>query len=94
MKKILIAATLALVSSNCLASEETGKYEQGDCIMASDTNYSWFGEYAKVEAYSRIKGFAGPQYILYFPTYKANAVVFGTEIEAHTIKVGKNYCQE
>lgn len=49
--------------------------------MASDTNYSWFGEFAKVEAYSRIKGFAGPQYILYFPTYKANAVVLDQKLK-------------
>lgn len=94
MKKVLITALLALASTTCLASDETGKYEQGDCIMAKDTSYTWFGEFAKVEAYSRIKGFAGPQYILYFPTYKANAVVFSPEIEGHTIKVAKNLCRE
>ncbi|MDA8479829.1 hypothetical protein NNO04_14100 [Citrobacter sp. Awk 4] len=93
MKKVIITAALILSSAGCFASDEDGKYEQGDCIMANDTSYSWFGEFAKVEAYSRIKGFAGPQYILYFPSYKASAVVFGPEIEDHTIKVGNNYCQ-
>ena len=94
MKKVFIATLLALASYNCVASDETGKYEQGDCITAIDTSYTWFGEFAKVEAYSRIKGFAGPQYILYFPTYKANAVVFGPEIEGHTMKVPKSLCRE
>ena len=93
MKNLMIAGSLLLLSVNCSASTEKGKYDQGDCIMANDSNYSWFGEFAKVEAYSRIKGFAGPQYILFFPTYKADAVLFGPEIEQHTIKVGNNLCQ-
>ena len=94
MKKVIIASILALASTSCMAADETGKYEQGDCITAIDTSYTWFGEFAKVEAYSRIKGFAGPQYILYFPTYKANAVVFGPEIEGHTMQGPNSFCQK
>ncbi|HCR2176304.1 TPA: hypothetical protein OND91_004216 [Enterobacter roggenkampii] len=93
MKSLIISTSLLLISAGCLASDETGKYEQGDCITATDTGYSWFGEFAKVEAYSRIKGFAGPQYILYFPTYKADAVVFDPKIEGHTIKVANSLCR-
>lgn len=93
MKNLLVTTSLLFISASGLASDEKGKYEQGDCITATDTGYSWFGEFAKVEAYSRIKGFAGPLYILYFPTYKADAVVFDPQIEGHTIKVANSLCR-
>jgi hypothetical protein len=60
MKNLIVATSLLLISASGLASDEKGKYEQGDCITATDTGYSWFGEFAKVEAYSRIKGICWP----------------------------------
>ncbi|UAT36076.1 hypothetical protein KYD87_04385 [Escherichia fergusonii] len=95
MKAIQITLILLLCSTitACFASDSEGKYVQGDCITANDSSYTWFGEVAKVEAYTYITGFSGPKYILYFPYYKADSVVFEPEIENHTIKVPSRYCQ-
>ena len=39
------------------------KYQPGDFITPTKPTYSWYGEYAKVEAYSSVDGFSGKNYI-------------------------------
>lgn len=90
---ILIVAIFQSVMSYA-ADIPKGKYQQGDCIRGADPSYSWDGQFAKVEAYSYISGFIGPNYILYFPNYKANSVIFSPDIEKSTIKVDSVYCQK
>ena len=64
------------------------KYEYGDCITPTDLTYSWYGEYAKVEALViKSKGNAGRSYVLWFPEYKSDNSLFMKEIELDTKKV-------
>ena len=65
------------------------KYEYGDCITPTDSTYSWYGEYAKVEAFViKSKGHKGSSYVLWFPEYKSSDVLFMKSfIEADTKKV-------
>ncbi|EID0695623.1 TPA: hypothetical protein ACMDT1_003447 [Vibrio parahaemolyticus] len=69
------------------------KYQRGDCITPTKPTYSWYGEYAKVEAYSSVDGFSGKNYILLFPNYLASAAVFSSNIEKDTKKVSSEKCQ-
>lgn len=65
-------STVALLLCLPLMSHASEKqhYKLGDCIIATDPDYSWFGKVAKVEAYSEIDGMpSGKHYILAFPTY-------------------------
>jgi len=64
------------------------KYEYGDCITPTDSTYSWYGEYAKVESFViESKGNEGRSYVLWFPEYKSNRSLFRKEIESGTKKV-------
>ena len=68
------------------------KYKRGDCITPNKSSYSWYGEFAKVEAYSAIEGFSGKNYILLFPNYLSSAVIFSAKIERDTQKVSSDKC--
>lgn len=73
-------------------AQASQKYVQGDCITPTTQTYSWYGKYARVEAYSKMEGFSGTNYILAFPKSVSNSVIFGQEIENHTKKVDKDLC--
>jgi len=70
------------------------KYKATDCITPITNNYSWFGKYARVEAFSKIEGFPKKNYILSFPTSISNSVIFGQEIENNTKRVNQNFCTQ
>ena len=65
------------------------KYEYGDCITPTDPNASWYGEYAKVDAFViKAKNIKGSAYALLFPEYDNGDVLFQKSyIEANTKKV-------
>jgi hypothetical protein len=77
-----------------LANANPGsKYAKGDCITPVDNDYSWYGKYARVEAFSRIDGVSEkPVYVLAFPKSASNSVIFEQSIETHTHKVEKGLC--
>jgi len=74
------------------ASDEQ-KYKAGDCITPTDKMYSWYGQYARVEAYSTIDGYSGKKYILTFPKYISNSSIFDQGIEGVTIKADNENCK-
>lgn len=88
MKRLLVFSCLFLVS----CSAEQSKYRVGDCLTPTDTGYSWYGEHAKVEAYSKIEGFSGKNYILAFPKSISNSAIFSKEIESHTRTANRELC--
>jgi hypothetical protein len=83
------------VVSQISKASEAPKYKNGDCITPTDNSYSWYGKYARVEAFSKIEGYsgAGEQYILLFPNNYINSVIFTQEIELYTKSVNKTKCQ-
>ena len=89
---ILILIPLLIILSGF--SYEKPKYIRGDCITPIDPKYSWFGEYAKVEFYSSIDEFPDKKYILLFPNFRSNSVVFSKSIEVKTKKVDKHLCNK
>ena len=97
-KKITTVLTLSLLLGNGVAvtadaSVEVMPYQRGDCITAIDPSYSWFGKFARIEAYSSLEPFRGKNYVLLFYGYQTRAVIFDRSIEAHTVKVDNRYCE-
>jgi len=89
--KTLLFIGLAGVAS-CTPSDE-GKYKRGDCITPTDPLYSWHGEYALVDAYSRIEGFGKEKrYILTFPRSGSGTSIYDKDIELKTLKVSIELC--
>lgn len=88
MKRIL-ALTLILGFMGCSEMVDPPKYEYGDCITPTDPTYTWYGEYAKVEAFvvEGIKGYQSNAYVLNFPNYLTTRNLFIKEIESDTKKV-------
>jgi len=74
-------------------AENEHKYLRGDCITPITQNYSWYGKYARVEAFSKVDEYPGTNYILAFPSSISNSVIFSQEIEKHTQKVHSDYCR-
>ena len=89
-KSILILIPLLIILTGF--SDDKPKYIRGDCITPIDPWYSWFSEFAKVEFYTSIDGISGKKYILVFPNYQSNSVVFSKSIEEKTKKVDKYLC--
>ena len=93
MKKIL-ALLLLFGIIGCSEVLDPPKYKRGDCITPTNESYSWFGEYAKVEAFVlESKGIKDKAYVLNFQTYKSRNNLFNKEIERDTKKVDySEYC--
>ena len=89
MKPIISIVVVFFVGIlGCSELIESPKYEYGDCITPTDSTYSWYGEYAKVEAFvTESKGYKGRSYVLWFPDYKSANNLFKKEIESGTKKV-------
>ena len=68
------------------------EYKRGDCITQTDTTYSWFGQYAEVQAFTVAEGFREPIYVLSFPNWVSNNAMFSKEIERFTTKVAEDNC--
>lgn len=78
---------------NAVANEST-KYIRGDCITPTVQKYSWFGYVAKVEAITKIDGLSSNKnYILWFPKFRSNSVIFSQDIEFKTKKVDSRLCK-
>jgi hypothetical protein len=93
MFRIIIIAMLALSVSAC--ADEAPKYQRGDCITPINESYSWYGKFAKVEAYSPIENFTKEKsYILAFPFHGSGNAIFIKEIEAATKKVRTSLCEK
>ena len=92
IKQIIITIPLLIILSGCV--DEKPKYIRGDCITPIDPKYSWFGKNAKVESYSSIDSFSDKNYILWFPNFRSNSVVFSQSIEVKTKKVDKQLCSK
>ena len=88
MKKI-IPTFIFLCFIGCSEVIDPPKYQYGDCITPTDTSASWYGEYAKVEAFViKSQGYNGSSYALWFPEYKNSRVLFmKSYIESNTEKV-------
>lgn len=85
----MILMVLPLLANATLQS----KYARGDCITPVDKDYSWYGKYARVEAFSRIDGISEkPAYILAFSKSPSTSVIFEQSIELHTEKVRNDLC--
>ena len=93
MKNILLTLMVFGIVG-CAEVLDPPKYQLGDCITPTDKAYSWYGEYAKVEAYvQKAKGISGSSYVLWFPNYKSNNNIFVKDIELSTKKVDYlKYC--
>lgn len=88
--RCLIIGAAILIPDMVFASQ---KYEAGDCITPINTKYTWHGQYARVVAFSKIDGFQGQNYILAFPRYGSNSVIFSQGIEQDTKQVDPFYCR-
>jgi len=87
MKKLLSMVCILILAS-CAEVLDPPKYQFGDCITPTDKTYTWYGKYAKVEAYvQKAEGISGSSYVLWFPTYKSNNNIFVKDIELSTKKV-------
>jgi len=87
LKKFQLTLITLLVAS-CSKASFLPKYKYGDCITPTDTRYSWYGKYAKVEAYVRkADGVQGSAYVLWFPDYDSSTNFYEKEIESSTKKV-------
>ena len=87
MKKLLSMFCILILAS-CAEVLDPPKYQYGDCITPTDKTSSWYGEYAKVDAYVRVADdISGSAYVLWFPTFKVNRNIFKKEIELSTKKV-------
>ena len=88
MKNTLALVLMVFGLVGCAEVLDPPKYQFGDCITPTDKAYSWYGEYAKVEAYvQKAEGISGSSYVLWFPTYKSNNNMFVKDIELSTKKV-------
>ena len=87
-KFLLLVVALSVLG----VAQASPKYLQGDCITPTAETYSWYGKYARVEAFSKIEGYSGENYILAFPKSVSNSVIFGQEIESQTKRVDRNLC--
>jgi hypothetical protein len=75
-------------------ANESPKYIRGDCITPTVQKYSWFGYVAKIEAISKIDGLSSNKnYILWFPKFRSNSVIFSRDIEFKTKKVDSRLCE-
>jgi len=94
VKKILLTLGTLFIISGCSELLDPPKYKYGDCITPTIETYSWFGEYAKVEAFVlESKGTKNSSYVLNFRTYKPLNNLFMKEIEQGTKKVDYlKYC--
>ncbi|MDA9079570.1 hypothetical protein N9K82_05285 [Gammaproteobacteria bacterium] len=94
MKHTLALALMVFGLVGCSELVDPPKYQFRDCITPTDKAYSWYGEYAKVEAYvKKAEGISGSSYVLWFPSYKSNNNIFAREIELSTKKVDYlKYC--
>ncbi len=84
-KRILILLGL-LTLAGC------SKYESGDCITPTDPFSSWYGQYARVEAFGKVPDYEGKAYTLEFPNYNSASKHFTKDIEFDTKAVGLENC--
>jgi hypothetical protein len=95
IQKIIISLTLTILLGSGLAvaaNQDGVPYKRGDCILAIEPSYSWFNQYARVEAYGSIDDFEGENYVLLFLNYQPKNVIFSRSIEANSVKVPSKYC--
>ena len=92
--KNIVTLLLLFGIIGCSEVLDSPKYKRGDCITPTNENYSWFGEYAKVEAFVLESTVTkNKSYVLSFPTYKTSNNLFDKEIERDTKKVDYlEYC--
>ena len=87
----LIVSMIFLLTTGCSQTFTPSTYQYGDCITPTDKNASWYGEYAKVEAFVKsqwVESFKGNAYVLWFPKYNSLTHVFDKSwIESSTMKV-------
>jgi len=90
MNKLLLIS-IVLLSGAAQASDKQ-KYKRGDCITPTDRTYSWFREFARVDAFSEIDGFSGEKYILSFPNSISTDSIFSKDIEKSTKLTNERNC--
>lgn len=92
MKRTTLLSLLFVLNS--ATAEDEQRYSIGDCITPTEMNFSWYGEYAVVQAYSRIEGVTEDRaYVLAFPKSPSTSVIFERAIEESTEKVGIELCE-
>ena len=81
-----------MIAKHELVVVPQSEYKRGDCITPTDTTYSWYGQYAEVQAFTVAEGFRDPLYVLSFPNWVSNSAMFGKDIERFTTKVAEDNC--
>jgi hypothetical protein len=95
VKRLIAGLTLTMLLGGELAvaaNQDGVPYKRGDCILAIEPSYSWFNQYARVEAYGSIGDFEGENYVLLFLNYQPKNVIFSRSIETNSVKVPSKYC--
>lgn len=92
-KRLLSLFGLLTIIASSYADDVEPKYKRGDCITPIDVTYTWYGQYARVEAFSSLEGFSlSKKYILAFPNSISNDAIFYQQIELFTKKVNPKLC--
>jgi hypothetical protein len=97
VKRFITSSTLIMLLGceiAVAANQDAVPYKRGDCILAIEPSYSWFNQYARVEAYGSIGDFEGENYVLLFLNYQRKNVIFSRSIEANSVKVPSKYCDD
>ena len=99
IRHLLGAALLAVMATPATAEFRSpwriddARYEQGDCITATDQTLSFYGHYARVEGIASFSGTAEPGvYILSFPVFVARTPLHAKAIESRTQRVDDDFC--
>ena len=93
MKRTSLTLSLLLIfAGGCSKVIDPPKYESGDCITPIDPAYSWYGQYARVEALGKIPDYEGETYTLEFPNYNSADKHFARYIEFDTKAVDLENC--
>jgi hypothetical protein len=91
--KLIYSSILLSILATIVNAESVQKYERGDCITPTNTTYSWYRRYAKIEAFSRVEDVSDSKaYILSFPFSGTSNTIFNKEIEQHTKRVNPKIC--
>jgi len=96
LKKFLVV--FLFIASSAFALDK--KYEEGSCIMAVNSDWTWFREYALVQHIVKVNGYGDDWlYLLTFPNRKGKDVwgIFSpSQIDEsnNIIKVKSSFCKQ
>jgi len=89
---------LTFISASVFANDT--RYKEGDCIMAVNSDWTWFREYVMVQHIVKVNGYGDNWlYLLTFPNRRGKDVwgIFSpSQIDEsnNTIKVKSSFCKQ